>query len=101
MVSGLFIHLFPPQQYEGGFGSAPWDSGRSWEGSEECLCRITDILTFWEIAGLIPSKMSLEFASSSDRETEKPFLEVRHAVWFLRHSKDFAEKYNVVIRFGD
>lgn len=69
--------------------------------SEECLCKITDILTFWEIAGLIPSKMSLEFASSSDRETEKPFLEVRHAVWFLRRSKDFAQKYNVVIRFGD
>lgn len=69
--------------------------------SEECLCRITDILTFWEIASLIPSKMSLEFARSSDRENEKPFLEVRHAVWFLRHSKDFAEKYNVVIRFGN
>lgn len=61
---------------------------------------ITDILIFWEITSLIPSKMSLEFARSSDKENEKPFLEVCHAVWFLRHSKDFVEKYTAPIRFG-
>lgn len=41
------------------------------------------VIAFWKTTNLIPSKMSLELARSSDGENKMPFLEISHALWFL------------------
>jgi hypothetical protein len=58
--------------------------GVGWNEVVKMQVWILAIVAFWKITNLIPSKMSLEFARSSDRENKMLFLETFHAVWFLR-----------------
>lgn len=60
---------------------------------------IITIIAFWKTTHLIPRKMSLEFARSSDGKNKMPFLEIPGALWFLEDSEDSAEKANLVKQF--
>lgn len=99
-VPSSFIHFFPSQQWQRGSHLQP---GGVWEilvwysvlattlAQEPVGIKgwkvpgwIIAIMAFWKITNLIPSKMSLEFARSYDGENKMLFLEIFHALWFLK-----------------